>query len=200
MQNGIIILGGHVQALGIARIFGKEKIPIVIIDKTKKNLARHSRYSIDFIHIKDEDLLIFLIEAGSKGKFLNWQIYPTNDFHVNLLSRNKIILSRFFKIAVDDWQIVENFYNKKLAYQRIAELDIPLPRTWYPANETEVQNYEDVFPCIIKPAVMYSFYSATKKKVLICKKKNELLENYKQVTKIIPSGEILIQEIIPGNS
>lgn len=47
---------------------------------------------------------------------------------------------------------------------------------------------------------MHSFYKKTKKKVFICADKNELFENYELACTLIPPAEILIQEIIPGDS
>ena len=44
MKNGIIIIGGHVQALGIMRIFGEENIPVIICDNQKFNICKHSKY------------------------------------------------------------------------------------------------------------------------------------------------------------
>jgi len=199
MKKGIIILGGHVQALGMARIFGMLDIPVIIIDKTRKNLTRHSRYTTDFFCIQDEELLNFLLEDANTIKFLDWQIYPTNDFHVSLLSRNKTKLSQFYKIASDDWDIIETFYNKKKTYKYVSGIGIPVPVTRFPENESDIRSYDGAYPCIIKPAVMHTFYKKTKKKVLLCKDKAELLTYYRQVNQIIPSDEIMIQEIIPGD-
>ena len=40
MKN-VIIIGGHIQALGITRILGKLDFNITILDSTIFNLARH---------------------------------------------------------------------------------------------------------------------------------------------------------------
>ncbi len=44
MKKGVIVLGGHVQGLGIIRIFGKNNISCILLDNTKINIARHSKY------------------------------------------------------------------------------------------------------------------------------------------------------------
>ena len=49
----VIIIGGHVQSLGITRILGKLDYKITIIDSTKYNLARHSRFCYNFIKFKN---------------------------------------------------------------------------------------------------------------------------------------------------
>ena len=56
------------------------------------------------------------------------------------------------------------------------------------------------YPCIIKPAVMYTFYKKTRKKVYKCHNENELIDNYKKAIEVIPADEIIVQEIIPGDS
>ena len=196
----MIVLGGHVQALGIIRIFGEAGIHSIVIDKTARNIARHSRYCIGFIKVKDDQLFSYLIEIGAKGSFKGWHIFPTNDFHLKILSQNKKQLSEYFNVAVDEWSVVKGFFNKKESYQMVSELDIPIPFTSMPKNESDVQAFNGPFPCIIKPAVMHTFYAFTKKKVFFCKNKNELIKYYELAKSYIPSDEILIQEIIPGLS
>ena len=52
MQNsggkGVIVLGGHVQAYGIMRVFGELGIDAVIIDSKEYNISRHSKYCKEF--------------------------------------------------------------------------------------------------------------------------------------------------------
>ena len=43
---GVIVLGGHVQALGIVRAYGKLGIQAVVVENTSKNISRHSKYCI----------------------------------------------------------------------------------------------------------------------------------------------------------
>ena len=57
-----------------------------------------------------------------------------------------------------------------------------------------------VYPCIIKPAVMHTFYSQFKSKVFVCNNLKEVEENYNKALTIIPFDEIIIQDIIPGSS
>ena len=40
-RPGVIVIGGHVQGLGITRIYGKNNIPVVLLDETSANLTRH---------------------------------------------------------------------------------------------------------------------------------------------------------------
>ena len=56
-MKGVIIIGGHVQALGIARILGKLDVTIIILDSTSFNIARHSKFSTLFMKYKKDQLL-----------------------------------------------------------------------------------------------------------------------------------------------
>lgn len=199
-DNGAIILGGHIQALGIIRILGRIGVKCGIIDKTRKNIARHSKYCSYFAKVSDNDLLSFLISLGKENRFIKWVIFPTNDFHVRLLSMNKLLLEEYFIVGTDNWEVISNFYNKCLTYRLIEKIGISYPKTWFPLSEEDLSFINVDFPCILKPAVMHDFYRRVKKKVFICKDYNDLLEQYRKALQYIPAQEVIIQEIIPGSS
>tara|TARA_Y100001970_G_C14236167_1_gene861923 strand:- start:101 stop:1246 length:1146 start_codon:yes stop_codon:yes gene_type:complete len=198
IKKGVIVLGGHVQALGIIRILGNENIPSILLDDSHINIARFSKYCGDFFLYSD--LMKKLIELGKLEKYKNWLILPTNDFHVSEISKNKKELLKYFKVGSDDWSNIEKFYNKKNAYKIAKKIGIDIPETWFPKSIDDLPVHSINYPCIIKPAVMHKFYKITKKKVFICNNKQELLNNYKKALKVISSNEILIQDIIPGSS
>ncbi|MBN1186293.1 MAG: hypothetical protein JXB49_28710 [Bacteroidales bacterium] len=196
---GVIILGGHIQSLGIIRVFGKQEIPSVVIDKTAINISRHSRYCKKFFKIDNEELLSFLLNSDELLKYKDWLIFPSSDFHVKLLSQEKQSLEKRFKIATDKWEVIELFYNKINSYNLLKDKNIQLPVSFFPRNFEDLNTCNLHYPVIIKPAVMHEFYSKVKKKVLLCKNFNELQENYKMASEIIDPGNIIVQEVIPGN-
>jgi len=198
---GAIVLGGHVQGYGIVRILGEYNIPNVVIDTSKKNIARHSKYCISFFECQYENLIEFLRILGEEGEYKDWLLIPTDDYYVKLLSKNKSMLEQFFKITVAKWDIIKLFFNKRNTYPLAERLGIPTPKTYYPNSLDEIKDIcSDLeFPCIIKPAVMLDFYRYFKKKVFICNNIHELELNYKKAIQKISPDEILIQEIIPGN-
>lgn len=199
-KSGIIILGGHVQALGIVRAYGRMGLQTVIIDKTARNISRHSKYCTKDYVVNDENLLQFLIDIGKESKYHNWIIFPTNDFHVKILSQNKKKLEEYFKITTDQWSVIKLFYNKKETYNLAQQLDIPIAHTFFPKNESDLLHIYPVYPCIIKPAVMHDFYRQVKQKVFVCSNFAELKQNYKRACTLIPADEIIVQDIIIGPS
>lgn len=198
-KQGIIVLGGHVQALGIVRAFGRKGLPVIVIDNTGKNISRHSKYCLRSFVVSDYSMKNFLIELGTTNEYQNWIIFPTNDFHVFVLSQNKQILEKYFIVTTDSWDKVNWFYNKSETYRLAERLNIPVPSTFFPADVNDLKNIPFGFPCIVKPAVMHDFYSKVKKKVLLCKNEEELINNYKTALNNIPAEQIIIQDIIPGD-
>ena len=200
MKKGIIVLGGHVQGLGIIRIFGKNNISCILLDNNKINIARHSKYCNSFYKYDEDCLLNFLLELGKSNKYTDWLLMPTNDLQVKTLSQNKKELEKYFKVSSDNWQNVETFYNKRITYKLAKDIGIDIPQTWFPNSISDVIELNLPFPCIIKPAVVQNFYKKAKKKVFVCNNKNELIDNYKKAVNIIHNNEIIVQEIIPGSS
>jgi len=199
-KPGIIVLGGHVQALNIIRILGRTGVPAIIIDSTYRNLARHSKFCHNFYKIPDKDLSSFIFKLKEENKYPKWFIFPTNDFHVNILSKNKELLEPYFNIAADSWNVTEKCYNKRLTYEIASSLNIPIPKTWMPDSLDEIEFDKINFPCIVKPAVMHTFYKQSGKKVFLSKTEEELKSNYQKAINIVPANEIIIQEVIPGDN
>ncbi len=195
--SGIIVLGGHVQALGIIRILGRLGYRIVVIDNTNINISRHSKYCHRHYVIKDAKLLSFLL--AKRGKYINWAILPTGDYHVKILSKYKDSLEQSYFVCQDSWDKVEKFYNKKFTYTLASQLDIPIPKTYTVSDISQLEKHTE-FPCIIKPSIRHTFYHQVKKKVFICNNQNELRHKYRRTCNIIPADEILIQSIIVGDN
>ena len=170
------------------------------MDTTRINLTRHSKYCTQFICYKKGGLIEELLILGKDGKYQDWLLLPTNDAEVEILGKNKDELSKYFKISTANFDILKYFFNKRLTYKLAQELHIDIPETWMPDNFRELEKMNIQFPCIIKPAVMHTFYNKTKKKVFVCNNFKELIENYNSAIRLIPSEEVIVQDIIPGDS
>lgn len=201
MKKGVIVIGGHVQGLGIIRIFGRNEIPCYLLDSNSINIAKHSKYCSKFYKIDPkQDVISYLIKLNSKYNLKNWLLIPTDDNYVRILSQNKKLLENYYRVSVDDWEVIEKCYNKRITYRITQDLDVDMPKTYFPDNLEEIKKLNIDFPCIIKPAVMHKLYSQIQQKVLVCKNKGELIANYEKILRYIPPDEVIIQEIIPGES
>lgn len=201
MKKGIIVIGGHVQGLGIIRIFGRNKIPCYLLDSNSINISKHSKYCSRFIKINPtQDFISFLIELQKKYNLKDWLLIPTDDNYVRILSQNKKLLENYYRVSVDDWEIIEKCYNKRITYKIAQELNMDMPKTYFPDTLEEINGLDIDFPCIIKPAVMHKLNSQIREKILVCNNREELFTNYQRVLNYIPFDEVIIQEIIPGES
>lgn len=201
IKIGAIVLGGHVQGYGIIRLLGEEQIASVVIDATKINIARHSKYCKMSYVCPYDRLLDLLFGFIKHNLYEHWIVIPTDDYYVRLLSKHYNELNSYFHLLVDQWDVIEIFFNKCKTYPWIKDLEIPVPLTYYPHVVDEIWEVSQKmnYPCIIKPAIMKDFYEIFGSKVIVCNSKRELIANYNRVIKSIPPAEIMIQEIIPGN-
>lgn len=201
-KSGVIVLGGHVQGYGLVRLFGEIGVKSLVIDSTKANVARYSKYCVGHHEMGYNEVLSFLIRAAKGGMFSKWIVVPTDDYYVKLLSTNFDVLKVTYHLLVDTWDKVELFYDKNNSYPWVKELGIPVPETFYPEDEENVSRIAEhiEYPCIIKPAIMKDFYALFKSKVLICRSKDELIEQFKEVVERLSAHDVMIQEIIPGSS
>lgn len=202
MESGVIVIGGHIQGLGIIRIYGENGIPSILLDETKYNIARHSKYCRRFYKIDPlADLADYLMSVlPKKERVKNWLVIPTNDKYVQILSKNKNRLEKIYQVSVGAWTVIQNCYDKRLTYKIAKTLGISIPGTILLEDIIDIEDIDIAFPCILKPAIMHKFYSQVKSKVIICYSKNDLIDKILIAEKFIPKEEIIIQEIIPGDS
>jgi predicted ATP-grasp superfamily ATP-dependent carboligase len=203
-KNGVIIIGGNVQGLGLLRTFARNNIKTILINNKKLDIVKFSKYLKKYIVFKKMnepiELKNFLIHLAENKKLNDWIILPTEDSVVYTLSMYKSELEQYYKIPTPKWDIIKYTYDKKLTYLLAEKLGMPIPKTFYPKDINDVVNIsENVnFPCLLKPSVMHRFYNLTGKKLLKVDTKNEMIKSYKAMAQLIPPSEILIQEIISG--
>ena len=203
-ENGVIIIGGKIQGLGLLRTFARNNIKTILINDRNLDIVKFSKYLKNYIVFKKLnepiELKKFLINLAKSKKLKHWIIIPTEDSAVYTLSTYKSSLEQFYSIPTAEWDVIKYAYDKKLTYNLAEKLGIPIPKTYYPTNIDDVINISNHidFPCILKPAVMHRFYNSTGKKLIKVSTKDEMIKSYTTMAQIIPPSEILIQEIISG--
>lgn len=199
-----LILGGHVQGLGIVRNLGKRGVPVYVMDETRMCIARYSKYCQSFLHFpdmkKESELVDYLERLATDEAFRGSVLFPTHDGVVATLAKNRDRLKEYFEVATPAWPITRIAYDKKLSYELALECQVPAPQTLFPQDIDDAQNLctEIGYPLLIKPAVMHTFYSKLKVKVIKVENEGQLTDAYQKVCQVIPTSEIMIQELIPG--
>ncbi|MFZ2498672.1 hypothetical protein [Methanosarcina sp.] len=203
---GVIVIGDHVQGLGIIRSLGKRQIPIYLVHEKKLCIGRFSKYLRKFIKspkISDHtNYLSFMIEIAKKYNLFGFILMPTNDAAVYMLSKNKEMLEEYYKIPTPSFEIIDFAYNKKLTILLAEKNNIPVPFTFYPKNSEEISAtpLNIKYPVIIKGIVGHEFYKKTGVKTFKANSKEELIESFKKIEYILDSSQIMVQEVIPGDT
>ena len=203
---GVIVVGDHVQALGIIRSLGRHNIPVYLLHDKSLCIGRFSRYTKRYIKIpnpnNEQEFIDFMITLAKNEQVRDWILMPTNDAWVYVLSKHKETLEEYYRLPTPSWNIVKLAYNKKLTYQIAEKNGIPIPKTFYPENIKDVhEKMKGIkFPVIIKGTVGYKFYQRTGVKVLKAESQDELIRLYTKYSSIIYPSETMVQEIVPGKS
>lgn len=201
-QPGAIVLGSDFKALGVVRSLGRRGIPCIVIDNLPRS-AWFSRYTSRRFKwegsLDDPAFLPFLLDLGQQYHLEQWVLFPMQDEVVGFVARHTQQLTKFYQLATQDWDIVQWANDKRQTYSMAGELDVPYPKTWYPASEDELQAMDVAFPAIIKPAISTNLQYAMRLKALPARDSAELLAQYRLAATVISPREIMVQEVIPGD-
>jgi D-aspartate ligase len=199
---GAVVIGGDYQGLGIIRSLGRRGVPICVVDD-EHSIGRYSRYTSHAVKVsdlRDENRTVeTLMAVGRRLGLAGWVLYPTREETVAALSRNRAVLSEMFRVPTADWSTVRWAWDKRNTYWLAGLLRIPAPRTWYPSDASELGAIDAEPPFVIKPAVKEDFLYATKAKAWRADSRRALRVRFDQAAKLVRPGEVMIQELIPGD-
>jgi D-aspartate ligase len=199
-KSGAIIIEGHIQGLSLARTLGERGIPVYVVDKGNC-IARYSRYTSKFFKCpdyKDDSFADFLINLAKNENLSGWILLPSNDHAVITLSRNQQGLSKYYKMLVPEFNIIEQVYNKQTLLTIASSLGIPVPGTYCFTN-IEMDDFSMQFPVITRGKHGLAFYRALCKKAYIASDKAELKEQLKTIQQKFPLNDTLTQSVIQSD-
>ncbi len=199
MIQRVVIFGGHIQALGLARQVAALKREVVLLVEDGWSVARFSR-SINRTIVAPMSNWVSImneLELPNQATLL----FPTNDEAVEMLCAKYDDYKNRFALGVPNPEIIALFNNKRTAYQYAESHKIPCPKCWYPDTLAEVKQLSCSlpYPVVVKPAIMYSFHATFGKKAFRCNNAEELINVYKRIADAdYPLESILIQEFLSG--
>lgn len=201
MIKRVVIFGGHIQALGLARQVKARGIEVVIVTDDGCSLARFSR-AVDrtiVAPIEDWRLKIEELELPDKGTML----FPTNDEAVEMLCGRYDQYKERFALGVPEPRVIELFNDKRRAYRFAEASGVHCPKCWYPNTMEEVESLSEElpYPVVVKPAVMYSFHATFGKKAFRCDDAASLKATYMRIAaKGYPLETLVVQEFLDGGA
>lgn len=204
---GVIVIGDHIQALGIIQSLGRRDVPVYLMNHESLCISRFSRFCKKFIKCPDlfkdgDPFITFLLDFARRHAVTGWILIPTNDRAVYLLSRNREALSEFYQVAVPAFEVLQFSYDKQKTYDVAKNAGIPVPKTICPQRIEDLHQLlsDFIFPVIIKGREGYHFYKKMGRKAIRCSSIKELMDYYRSHLSLIDPAETIIQEIIPGKS
>lgn len=199
MVDEVIIIGGHIQALGLARQAKSIGVKVTLCIADGYSVARFSN-SVSYIYIYGnfEFLYNYIRSKGSSEKHI--LLFPTNDESIEFLCMYYAEFQKCFYLGIPSPDIVELFADKRNTYLFSIRNKIPCPKTWCLKDVGDVEKYrgEFNFPVIVKPAVMYAFHDLFGKKAYKCDSYEELLETLQRIVLRFPIELLMVQEFLHG--
>jgi D-aspartate ligase len=198
---GAVVVGGDYQGLAVVRSLGRRGIPVCVIDD-EFSISRFSRYATYWVRVaelrEEGPTVQSVIDIGHRLGLRGWVLYPTREETVAAFSRNRSVLSEWFRVPSPSWSAVNCAWDKRQTYRLARQLSIPAPRTWYPEDVGDLEEIDLGPPWVIKPAIKEHFFYETKAKAWRANSREELIDLFKKAALLVEPGEVMIQEFIPG--
>ena len=200
MIDKLFILGGHIQALGLARQAKRKGVSVTLIIPDKCSMARFSRYVDKVVLCMSEEQLVQCLD---RDRSKNTMLFPTNDEYIDFIIRHYDSLTDSYSVALPDLSVTQLFADKIPAYQFAEKNDIPHPWSLYPKSLSDVDSMAEKmdYPVVIKPAVMYDFHRRFRKKAFLCESKEALQAKVRElVAADYPIEALIFQEFLSGGA
>lgn len=199
----VIVLGGGLTGLGLARVLGRRGIDIYLV-VDEKDEAIFSKYcKKTFIASRmrwDQKVLKNLLKMIGRSLGRRAVVYPTSDLDALNLSELKEDLPDDYHFVVGDKEPVEILVNKSKFYRALDRHRIDYPVTFFPENLEDVQRIGArlIYPIFIRPSISHLFNKTfiTEGKGFFAYSLRELKHYYQLATRY--GVEVMFQEIIPG--
>lgn len=202
MVKTVAILGGHIQALGLARQVHEHGEKTIVITDDRCSVARWSNAVDEVMFYQSREELIKRIDSL---KSLDEQVmlFPTSDDYIDLIVAHYDAWKDQLYLAIPQPETVALFANKRNTYQFCEQHDIPHPKSYYPNTMEDVKTIatEVEYPCVVKPGVMYSFHKLLGKKAYLANNADELIAIFARIELAgFPIDKMLVQQFLSGGA
>jgi len=179
------------HSLAVIRSLGRKGIPVLAGDCERISTGFFSKYATEKIIYpdpkeKEEDFLEFIFELVQKRKIE--MIIPVSDEALLALAKEKQNLEKYTILPIGDYQTIIKARDKGITLQIAKEIGLPIPLTYYPKSERDLEDIKK-YPVLIKPR-----FSCGSRGISLCKNLLELKRKFKKTSE--DYGPLLIQEYI----
>ena len=196
---GALIVGGAHVSIAIARSLGRQGIPVWLL--ANHPLPAYSRFvkrSFRWPGADHADGLSSIVNLAKKYGLHGWVLIAAGDQDMRLIAENHALLSQYFRVATPDWNTIQFAYDKRLTYQRAAELGMDFPASFRLRSVDEIESLDCRFPVILKPAYRKTNDEFTQAKAWKADDRDALRRLFKRAAALVGNDAIIVQEWIPG--
>jgi predicted ATP-grasp superfamily ATP-dependent carboligase len=196
---GALIVGGAHVSIAVARSLGRQGIPVwLLANHPIPTYSRYVKRSFPWPGAEHADGVSSIVDLAKKYNLQGWVLIATGDQDMRMIAKNHALLSQYFRVATPDWETIQWAYDKRLTYQRAAELGIDFPQSFEPRSIDEVGQLECRFPVILKPAFRQGMDEFTQAKAWKADDRKQLMALYRRAAALVGNDAIIVQEWIPG--
>ncbi|MEN6522914.1 MAG: hypothetical protein ABFD14_04235 [Anaerolineaceae bacterium] len=198
----VIIVGAHTVGLGVIRALRNQPMERVVLSYDRNDMGRASRYKtrlLDAPHPENQqnEFIAFLIKLANK--YQGAMLLPASDASLKAISYHKPELSQYYTVACTDWDITEQYIDKKLTYALAERTGVPAPRTMVPHCEADVEQYAQSvsYPCLVKPCESHVYFDYFHHKMVQVQNFDQMMKAYRDAA--AAGLEVMLQEFIIGD-
>ncbi len=198
--GGALIVGGTHGSLAMARSLGRRGIAVGFLtdDHQLTGYSRYARFSATWNGPSRADAAAELLAFGRARGLDGWVLLAGGDAEAQMVARKRADLAAFFRVTTPDWESARFALDKKLTYQRAAELGIDHPWSHYPRDRQDIVDLECRFPLVLKPTVRSERNAFTLAKAWRIDDRAALIARYDQAVAAAGENSAVLQEMIPG--
>lgn len=156
MREKVLVTDGRSLAtLAIARSLGSKGIEVHVGEEFRYNITSFSKH-VETNHVypspedQPEEFIEWLTKTLQREAYDS--IIPVRDVTTALVAKNEEVLAQHTGLCVTDYGTIRRLMDKATSMKLAAEHGIPIPRTYYPAeNGFERIHDEATAPLLIKP-------------------------------------------------
>lgn len=198
--TGVVLLGGTHGALSVARSFGRNNVPVVLLtdDHPLPKLSRYVSRSFDWPGALSPDVEQWLVDFAIRHDLQNWLLIPCADAEVKCVAQHLAGLRSVFKIVSCDWRELQKVCDKRLLAETAAAAGIDSPRSYQVRSARDAECVEVLFPVVLKPAMRLQRNAFTSRKALRANSRDELTRHYRHAASLVGQDDVVVQELVPG--
>ena len=199
-HTGAILLGGAHGALALARNFGRNGIPVVLVtdDHPLPKFSRYVRQRFDWPGASAAETPHWLVQLAEREGLRDWLLVPCGDGEAKMIASNRDLLRSTFRVESCDWEQLRTLCDKQMLAQSAAAAGVAAPRAYRLRSEADAASLDIAFPVVLKPAMRTARNAFTQAKAWQADSREELIALYLEAAKLVGYDNVVVQELIPG--